>query len=39
MDEFNQIFLDLLEDRSCKIGILREVKIFVEFSINSLLLI
>ena len=39
MDEFNQFFLDLFEERSCKIGILREVKIFVEFSINSLFLI
>jgi len=39
MEEFNQLFLDLLEERSCKIGILREVKIFEEFSIKSLFLI
>ena len=39
IDEFNHFFLDLLEERSCKIGILREVKIFVEFSIKSLFLI
>ena len=39
MDEFNQFFLDLFEERSCKIGILREVKIFVEFSIKSLFFI
>ena len=39
MDEFNQFFLDLLEERSCKIGIFREVKIFVEVSIKSLFFI
>ena len=39
MDEVNQFFLDILEERICKIGILREVKIFVEFSIKSLFLI
>jgi len=39
MDEFNQFFLDILEERSCKIGIFREVKIFVELSIKSLFLI
>jgi len=39
MDESNQFFFDLLEERSCNFGILRELKIFVEFSIKSLFLI